>query len=369
MSINKCINKVYGYEDYATYMLPTELVDGSTWIRSLWANEGRGYGTYMIKDAALNSKTETGDYGIVKFDGLIRNHKELLSTAKTVYVHPSCSISRSLLTTKYKKSLSPWVADAVVIPDNLNQIAFWPSEVALFINETAKCLFIIRILEEVKDRLSNYPLGSPLQNIAGLDISNIPDANAFGLHTLNNAGLLYVGDLVHIPNSQGYLVDIITGALPTEKTAFEQSVIESLSDESNKITLENLVSIREMLNSTDDNTVSAALKALSTMDYTHYKNSVKKMLSDAGSSYLYNKAVTSTSVKYMINFLYGTTNRRRIYYYSDRYEKSIHEEDYKLFCQYVCHELCIPEQQVYSQIMNLPFMTTDAEGHIIPNLA
>jgi hypothetical protein len=74
------------------------------------------------------------------------NHKELLNTAKKVFTHSSCKLSRSMLGEKYKKSLNPFLSDAIVIPKP-DYSGLSLKKYALFINENAKMLVMVQVNE------------------------------------------------------------------------------------------------------------------------------------------------------------------------------------------------------------------------------
>jgi hypothetical protein len=121
-----------------------------------------------------------------------------------------------------------------------------------------------------------------------------------------------------------------------------------------------------MLESSDENTVSAGLKSLSMMDWMHYPNSIKFMMDQTTMyNWKYNKACNSTSVKYMLKTITGTTNRR---HWPGSLDNEIYEADYELFKQLKCHYHQINPDQIMSYIRSFNFMRVDVNGFISPNI-
>ena len=181
-----------------------------------------------------------------------------------------------------------------------------------------------------------------------------------------DAGFIYTGHLLFIPNTHSYAMDILTSNLPKDKIVFEESVQDSLGDETNQLTFDSLVSIRDMLDSTDANTVSAGLKALSMMDWMHYPNSVKYIMNRTDKyKWLYNKASNSTSVKYMLSTISGNKARR---HWPGNYDNDIYEQDFELFKQLKMHYEKISNDDILTEIKFMNFIRCNAEGKLVPNL-
>lgn len=302
-------------------------------------------------------------YNEVRFDPEICiDHKDLLSTTKKVYVHPNCKISRTLLSTKYKKSLDPYLADVVVVPKiNPRQLDLYKA--ALFINESAKIIFKICIYDDrAKDKISEAEKGTLFKDLITCD----PSSSNEMVYKVLESEFFYYGDILNTSKDFSYIIDILTNSIPSEKIVFENSIQESLSDTSNQITFDNIVSITDMLNSSDTNTVSAGLKALSMLDWTHYTNSIKYILSDVAQyTWKYNHACSSTSVKYMLKSLSGSTNRRN---WPGRGESEIYSQDYELFKQLKMYYAKVGPDKILDYIKYESFVSVASDGRIRINI-
>ena len=298
------------------------------------------------------------------------NHKELLDTAKKVFTHPSCKLSRSMMGEKYKKSLNPFLSDAIVIPKpNYSDLSL--KNYALFINENAKIIVMIWVEEpKAHNHIKDVCEGTKFKDI----ITCSPDDNygsrkPYNTSDMLDAELFYYGEVLYIPNEQSWIAEVLTHRLPPEKIVFEESIQESLGDETNQLDFDSLCSIKDMLESSDENTVSAGLKSLSMMDWMHYPQSVKFILNNVDNKYhwIYNKACNSTSVKYMMKTIAGEEARRRTWW-PGGYDNEIYEKDFELFKQLKCHYDKIPSDQIMNNLRYINFMKVSAEGFITPNL-
>jgi hypothetical protein len=291
----------------------------------------------------------------------------LLEDAKKVFVHQNCKISRSLLTEKYKKSLNPYLSDAVVIPkpvyDDLRLL-----KTALFMNEDAKMIVQVILSENDGTDYSsdNFKEGDRFENLISTTPSYLPGRQSYNVSDMLHSELFYVGNLLCIPNSSEHILDILTSQIPADKIVYEDSIMESLGCESNQLSFDSLTSIKDMLDSTDANTVSAGLKSLSMMDWMHYANSVKYILQMASkTNWIYNKAADSTSVKYMLRTLSESSNRRR---WPGDFDHSIYEQDFELFKQLKMHYDNVSEDKILENIRFVSFMTVTFDGILRPNI-
>ena len=298
------------------------------------------------------------------------NHKELLNTAKKVFTHSSCKLSRSMLGEKYKKSLNPFLSDAIVIPKpDYSDLSL--KKYALFINENAKMLVMVQVNEpKAHTRIKDVCEGTKFNDV----ITCNPD-DSYAAHKPYNtsdmldAELFYYGEVLYIPNDQSWIAEVLTHSLPSEKIVFEESIQESLGDETNQLDFDSLCSIKDMLESSDENTVSAGLKSLSMMDWMHYPQSVKFILNNDDNKWhwIYNKACNSTSVKYMIKTIAGERARKRTWWPGD-YDSEIYEADFELFKKLVSHYHHIDPDQIMTSIRSINFMGVDSEGFLSPRL-
>ena len=348
---------IHGFEEYKVVSIWDNCLVANSYLR-LPYNYMQVSDRYVINDnLPVKAILEPSPYryvNSVSFEhSLYTDHRELLNSAKKLYTHPSCKISRSLINGKYKKSLDPWSADAVVMPkvDTVNCSLI---DCALFISEQYKTIAMVQICNDTTlATASAIPLETKFKDCI---LTYPKDYNTlYPSDAVMCAELFYVGKILSIPGSDGYILDAITGVLPLNKVVLEESVQESLGDNTNQLTLDSLTSIKDMLDSTDNNTVSAGLKALSMMDWMHYPNSVKYMVSQTNrQNWRYNPATSSISVKYMLKTLSGSSNRR---HWPGQYDTEIYEEDYELFKQLqVYYEHAEPEK-ILNYLKFMDFMT------------
>lgn len=299
---------------------------------------------------------------------LCYNHPELLDSAKKVYVHSSCKLSRSMMAEKYKKSLNPYLSDAVVIP-NPDLDYFDLKNCALFVNDEAKLIAKVTMYnddtdKEVFERLRSAEQGSQFRDFISCNL--LARNTGYNHHDLLNAELMYVGEVLFVPHSQSWAIDVLTNKIPTNKIVFEDSVQKSLGCESNKLDFNSLVSIFDMLNSSDEDNVSAGLKALSMMDWMHYPNSVKFILNQAERyKWIWNKALNSTSVKFMLKSI--SPNVRKRSGFPGNYDEEIYEQDYELFTKLKMHFDKISPDNILDIMRFMNFMTVN-NGMIVPKL-
>ena len=360
---------IYGFEDYNVVSINANVFK-QTWDYFPSYYYDYVAGNYIItQDLPVKVSTEVSSYfETVNFTpSLCENHKELLNSAKKVYVHPSCKLSRSMMAEKYKKSLNPFLSDAIIIPKPCYD-DFRIENCVLFINEQAKILVKVRIYEDddfKETLLMDFKEGECLKDWMTCGIRRM-GRTQYNIEDVLDAGFIYIGQLLFIPNTHSYAMDILTSNLPKDKIVFEESVQDSLGDETNQLTFDSLVSIRDMLDSTDANTVSAGLKALSMMDWMHYPNSVKYIMNQTDKyKWLYNKASNSTSVKYMLSTISNSKARR---HWPGSYDNDIYEQDFELFKQLKMHYEKISNDDILTEIKFMNFIRCNAEGKLVPNL-
>lgn len=356
---------IYGFEDYRIVRVSPFIFSCNT--------ECAVYGSctdysYIInKNLALEVNIDTYS-GKIDFNPPICNHVELLDTAKRLFIHSNCNLSRSLISEKYKRNMSPYLSDAVVIP-NPYEVWIQSYKMALFINEKAKVILAIDISDDEKAEniVKAIPMRSLLRNLINCNINLNLIYHSYIKNTSDvlDAELMYVGRVLRTPSSCSLISDILMSKLPLNKIVYEQSVMQSLSSEANQLTFDNMVSIKDMLDSSDTNTVSAGLKALSMMDWIHYVNSIKFILKKTNGCWKSNKAANSTSVKYMFRTLFESTVRRR---WPGAYTPTIYQEDFDLFKQLkVYYDKSTPES-ILRDLSYMDFMSVSAEGFVGPRI-
>lgn len=291
------------------------------------------------------------------------DHKELLKDGARLYTHSCCRLSRSMMAEKYKKCLNPWEADAIVMPKpDANTISI--RNYALFVNELYHVIVMVDLYNDTMISLvSSWPTGKKFSSCVQSQPGNDPGNGI--KESVMDSELFYVGEMLCVPSASYHMVDVFSGTLPLGKTVYEESVQETLGTEDNKLDFDSLISIKDMLDSSDADTVSAGFKSLSMMDWMHYPNSVKFIIKQTNrGKWYYNKALSSTSVKYMMQQLSGTSVKRR---FPGDYNMNIHEQDFELFKKLKMHYDHVPEDKIIASMMVYEFMTVK-DGMAVPNL-
>ena len=354
---------LYGFEDYKTVNLPPYLIDG------------KPHGYYGLMHSlengfhVINNNYVNNTQGYIEFANPIQENKELLKTAKKLYIHPDCDISRALVATKYSKCLNAWLSDAVIIPTPTVK-DLWIAKYALFINENKKVIFKIHVWDDqIAVRLARVPLGVSLKSLTTGDISNLFEGqNTYTEQDFVDAELFVWDELILIPNNKHHLVDVFNNTLPLDKIVFQESLQEALGDESNKLDINNILSIKDMMESSDSDTVTAGIKALSMLDYMKYRNSIIYMIKWLDNSrWKWSEALSFTSVKFMFKQLFGDNWRWVIKRNASSYMHDIDEDDYKLFKQLTCKFEGVTESNVDVIVRSMPFVTI-SEGLMVPIL-
>ena len=365
---------IQGFDDYNI----VSTGDGcftNTWgfyVPYCWDNST---GAYIInKDLPVNIYSrENSTYSWIKHvefePELAIDHKELLNTAKKVYTHQSCKLSRSMMAEKYKKSLNPFLSDAIIIPKP-EYGEFSLRKYALFINDAAKMIVMIHVdTDEAHNHIKDVTEGAKFRDIITCNPNDTYGTyKPYTIADMLEAEFFYYGEVLYVPNSQAWAMDVLTHSIPADKIVFEESVQESLSSETNQLDFDSLCSIMDMLNSSDEDTVSAGLKSLSMMDWMHYSQSIKFILNNTNNKYnwIYNKACNSTSVKYMIKTIAGNAARKRTWWPGD-FDEEIYEKDFELFKQLKCHYHHIDPNEIMRSIRNINFMHVNSDGIMVPN--
>ena len=368
---------LYGFEDYKIWSLYVNFINVTYPIAWLWYEYSSNKyitvnGTSIIcKDNNYNRKLD---------ENIVKDHKNLIDTAKTVYVHKCCNIPRTLVSSRFKKTLDPWTADIVVIPKSKDLCSNYYKAV-LFIDENTKSIIMYNVgywpevspLNDTEKALWNMSENMKLRDVlpenTDLDIhSRGTTPSQEECESLKDSVLLYKGLLYNIVPKEEYLMDICTNSLPKDKIVFEDTLQSALGTEENKITFESLISIYEMLNSKDADAINAGLKSLAMMDYVHYSNSVIYMLNQLDShNYRWCKASNSTAVKFMLRHLCGEirTYRRSTYLGES---DTVYEEDYELYKQLVEHFDKRDNVSILDKMIYVNFITINSEGMLVPRL-
>ena len=372
MARRKTNSLAYGFEQYKIKGLNATVLKFNSVISEWYRREFEGGSFFSnLKTIYFCNKENQLSYldNINDFSNAFPDNNGLIPNAKTLYIHPSCKLSRNLVFQKYKKTLNPWLADAVVIPELDLRDSHTFNEMAAFISERAQIIFLIDAssyyypnnnIDFSKEEYIGKPLRQFLKVSSG-DFCNIKDSLSYNVEDMLDAELMYYGKAYAI-NSNSALNDLIQNNIPKNRIVNEEAIMKSLGCEENKLSVEFLTSISEMLNSSDNDTVCSALKALSTMDYVHYPNSVILVLKESWYNYNYKKVLNSTAVKYMMTHLVG--QRRR--YMPVLKGKYITQQDYDVFKGLV-HSMKIKSVD-YLLEHECPFIYQDANLEYQPRI-
>lgn len=361
--------RIKGFEDYDFQYVSDSIFANnlSEWCIHCYVPYGNNY---LWLDTARVFEGKSSD---IYADTVVEDHKELLDTAKKVCVLSSCKMPRDLITAKYKKVLNPWLADIVIVPNDSIRKAYY-KHIAFF-SEIMKTIFLVCTnTEDVLNKFVNAKKGTKFgdfltiseDNWINLLYSSDKSSSVELWKAIFDSEFEFIGDAVPVSSSNEWIIDVIEGALPKDKIVFEKTALEYLGNNDNQPTVENLLNIREMLNSKDEATNSVGLKALSMLDYIHYPNSVQLILLKADSYYnqwKYCKASNSSSVKFMFKQLFKGTTRHYYAYSKD----TITQKDYDLFIQ-LLKALTESDNKYARTLANMPFMYMDGSMSTHPRI-
>ena len=286
-----------------------------------------------------------------------------------VYLHPNCSIPRAKVTQKYTRVLKPEKADICVVPKLKGTL--YTENISIFINRSKYKLFILtnyscfdngKLATYTSDICSKFPLESSILDInpclkdsfiKNKYSGSSPYSQPEEWKDFLESTLLYYGPVIYLNNKETWVADLLYNNLHDVIT--EDRILDTLGDSTNKFTKEIYDSFKEMLNSSDDAVIALGLKAIAEMDYKTYHNTVVHLLY-SNSKWFYNgiKKNSSSSVKYMLNYLGLWRN------VLDKYTKTITQEDFDLM-QEVAVSTFKREVENLKKSFKLDFPFTDLE--------
>lgn len=344
-------SKYYGYEDYQVTRIGYNIFENTTHSCNPYC---WWYGKNVFTHYPIDASYINGYNFILE----IKENPQALIGASKVYIHPSCTIPRTSLASKYKRCLSAVMADAIIVPGkNLQDVDIWKGT-AVFINDTAKKVYLCMFYPDTQTDilLNNVKLGTKLINL-------VPPISHQNLdNDIREATLEYCGPIARFNSATAFALDYMIGLLPKDKIVFQDTIMKTLGDESNVPTYENMVSIAEMLDSKSDDVVDLGLKTLAALDYAKYPQSVLTVLMH-NTTWKYAKAKTSTAVKYMLKKLDCYSG----YYvsYNDRY---ISQADYDLTEKLIRKLNNYDDEKYLSYCYRIPFVYIDEKDVVHPRL-
>lgn len=367
---------LYGFEDYEVLTYPSRILDPTSTLSrydfyQYSYQENIFYFVEPYYELPLD-KQGYGDY--VDWDSLVKFNDSILDNAKSLYIYPDCKIPKRNVAVKYKRAKNPFLADAIVLPplERHNSV----TQGLFFINESAKKIFIVVNYSNKETFDSSITTGTkfssiltPKQHLEFNDMINVFSDENYkdyreDIKDLLDSEVLASGSYITIFVNDGFKLDILSGVLPADKFVSEKAVMKSLGNQDNEITFENLMSIKEMLRSSDYDTQGSAIKALASMDYMSCPVSVKYVLSERQHNWCYNKATNTTTAKFMFKSLINKTARGGIWFR----EKEISEKDYEILHKLLLEEYENDETKVDYWLRNRDFTYEDVNYNIYPRL-
>lgn len=372
------MTSVYKFDNYSTYKISSRVLYDTGTIKGTTRVLTDPFIPYYYKkyngivvpilnkiDIILNENCSYN--GKIDIEHLL-NTVDNFTFEDKLYLHPNCNIPRAKVTQKYTRVIKPEKADICVVPKlerTLNT-----ENISIFINRSTYKLFILtnyscwdnsKLNTYTSDICSKFPLESSILDINPcLKDSLIKESYYNNYSNLNPAWkdflgstLLYYGPIIYLYNKEAWVADLLYNKLHDVIT--EDRILDTLGDSTNKFTKEVYNSFKEMLNSSDNSVIALGLKAIAEMDYKTYHNTVVHLLY-SNSKWFYNgvKQNSSSSVKYMLNYL-GLWRS-----VLDNYTKTITQEDFNLM-QEIAVSAFKEEVEVLKKSFKVDFPFTDLE--------
>ena len=367
---------LYGFEDYEILTYPARILDPtSTLSRYDFYHHSYQENIFYFVEPYYELPLDKQSYGdYVDWDSLVKFNDSVLENAKSLYIYPDCKIPKRNVAVKYKRAKNPFLADAIVLPplEKHNSVL----QGLFFINESVKKIFIVINYSNEETSDSSITAGTKFSSILTpqqhlefntmIGVFNNEEYKDYreDIKDMLDSEVLASGSYVIIPTNESFKLDILNGILPTNKFVSEKAVMKSLGNTENEITFENLMSIKEMLRSSDYDTRCSAIKALASMDYMSCPISVKYVIADRQHNWCYNNATNTTAAKFMFKFLLNGTARRSIWFR----EKEISEKDYEILHKLLLEEYENDETRVDYWLRNRDFTYEDVNYNIYPRL-
>lgn len=326
--------RLVGYEDYNVIVLTDIFFSDYGKIREY------SYFNPSVLEGDFLLTSSLGDYSLSNISRDFPSNDELLADAKTLYVHPSCTLSRTLISKKYKKSLNPWLADAVIVPKPDGNMFSWANNVSVFFNKSVDTYYILKDNYWHKYRDTDIPKDAIFRDLLHPDvIDNLLKCKSnikYNIYDLLGSTFVENTYWNSIHKKGKWYTDALTGIIPKNKIVYEDAVVKSLDDKESDIDLESLTSIKEMLLSSDRDTKLAGMKALAMLNYMQYPQSVKYVINRTVWNWQNDGINTSTAVRYMLKALTGNGSGRYVRFH-DRF---ISQKDWDLFRQLIVGDEC-----------------------------
>ena len=272
-------SSVYGFDDYNA----KELDYASLYYKTLrnnyvWPLSSK----YLIPKECLINNVPTTNASTINFDNI-----------KSVYIHPSCKMPRVLLD-KYKKVLDPWKADICIVDDDvINKFSADIKRYPYIVVDDQKAIYIISSSSYLKELLN-------VDDVVGHTLSEIPcsDFDILANLPICEGSFLSISTCVY----PSYLIkqyqDIRLGLLPNDKVISDTDALNYISGKNNTLDVDTMMSIYDLVKSSDKDTTVLGLKTLSILDYIHYPNSAKFIIEAANTLQLLKPSIASITYMY-----------------------------------------------------------------------
>lgn len=308
----------------------------------------RGKNNRMIvpvpKNIEVITSPNTPYIGEINIDSLSNTITDFTFEDK-VYLHSDCTIPRVKVTQKYTRVLNSEKADICVVPTLKRKST--TESISIFINRDKAKIYIVentldykldKIISCTSEKCSNFSLGSSVLDInPSLRGTLIEERSYIGNNndtfSMKNwkdfldSTLLWYGHTLTLYSKESWIADVLYNKLHDIIT--EDKLLATLGDSTNEFTKEVYDNFKEMLKSSDKTVVGLGLKAVAEMDYEKYRNTTIHLLCNCGTNWTRNEMKSSSSVKYMLNYL-GLWKSTR-----ESYIDTITQEDFSLMQEVV----------------------------------
>lgn len=298
---------LYGYEEYRLKFISGNFFDVS-WGRFYTNTPGNGSLNDVFRipeqtktwrtllryrggagDAALKQLPEFQEKIVVPQDG------------QTLYFDKSCKIPRIKAEAKWKRTIQLVKADVAVVP--LPTYMEYEN-MAIFLDEASKTIYAM-----TSNNIKNCVImtGTTLREIFDICHNNNtlsdewqkPEVKSQVLAALP-AVCIYCGMVARYSPNQEYMIKVIDGVYP--RICFEDTLLQLLGTEEEKVDLKFLENITDLLKSNDKESVHQGMRILASVDYAHYPSVVKYVLQTTRTRWERHKPFNS-SVQFMLKHL------------------------------------------------------------------
>jgi hypothetical protein len=199
-----------------------------------------------------------------------------------------------VLLDKYKKVIDPWKADICIVDDNvINNFSANVERYTYIVSDDQKTIFIISSLSYLKELLGvEDVVGHTLSEISCSDFGEIANLPLCEENFLSISTRVYSSYLIK------QYQDIRLGLLPKDKVVSDTDVLDYISGKNNTLDVDTMMSIYDLVKSSDKDTKVLGLKTLSLLDYIHYPNSARFIIGSISLLQLFRPSIASITYMY-----------------------------------------------------------------------